>query len=93
MTDCLISCEEYLAEQNRKVIKIKQNGNCFYCTLSFELFGKQDEDAVVRDVISRMVLLNKNIFQLILFLQQVFTLFTNTVNAIGCQVLGLPWWK
>ena len=62
MTDCLMSCEEYLAEQNRKVIKIKQDGNCFYSTLSFELFGKQDEDAVVRDVISRMVLLNKNIF-------------------------------
>ena len=31
--------------------------------LLFELFGKQDEDAVVCNVISRMVLLNKNIFR------------------------------
>ena len=61
MNDWLMSCEEYLAEQNRKVMKMKQNGSCFYFTLSFELFGKQDEDAVVQNIISRMVLLNKNI--------------------------------
>ena len=38
---------EYLAAQNRRVIKIEQDGNCFYSALSFQLFGTKDEDLAV----------------------------------------------
>ena len=65
-------CDQYLAEQNRKIIKIKRDGNCFYSSLSFQLFGTQNEDNSVRNVTSRMVLLNKNIFS---------TYFIPTTNA------------
>ena len=45
------------------MIKIKQDGNCFYSALSFQLFGTEDEDLAVRNVVYRMVLLNKRIFK------------------------------
>ena len=54
---------EYLAAQERRVIKIKQDGNCFYSALSVQLFGTQDENLAVRNVVYRMVLLNKSIFK------------------------------
>ena len=38
---------DYLAAQNRRVIKIKQEGNCFYSALSFQLFGTEDEHLAV----------------------------------------------
>ena len=44
-------CDKYLPGQKRRVIKIKQVGNCFYSALSFQLFGSQDEDIAVRNVI------------------------------------------
>ena len=49
-------------ELNRKVIKIKKDGNCFYSALSYELFGTQNEKNEVRHVVSRMVKLNKQVF-------------------------------
>ena len=45
------------------MIKIKQDGNCFYSALSFQLFGTQDEDLAVRNVAYTMVLLNKRILK------------------------------
>ena len=60
---CPLTINEYLAAQQRSVIKIKQDGNCFYSALSFQLFGTQDEDIAVRNVVHRMVLLNKNTFK------------------------------
>ena len=41
---CPPTINEYLAAQERRVIKIKQDGNCFYSALSVQLFGTQDED-------------------------------------------------
>ena len=42
---------------------IKQDGNCFNSALSFQLFGTQNEDTAVRNVVHRMILLNKDIFK------------------------------
>ena len=63
MDDVGLSCDEYLAKQNRKVIKIKRDGNCFYSSLSYQLFGTQDEDDTIRFVVSNMVSRNKETFQ------------------------------
>ena len=44
------------------MIKIKQDDNCFYSTLSFQLLGTEaDDDLAVQNVVYRMVLLNKRI--------------------------------
>ena len=48
MDNIVMSCDEYFARQNRKVIKIKRDGNCFYSSLSHQLFGTQDEDDTIR---------------------------------------------
>ena len=56
-------CNEYLTRQKRRVIKIKQDGNCFYSAISFQLFGTQDQDIAVRNVIYRTITLNKNAFK------------------------------
>ena len=48
---CLPTINDYLAAQKRQVIKIKQDGNCFYAALSFQLFGTQDKDLAVRNVV------------------------------------------
>ena len=45
------------------MINIKQDGNCFYSALLVQLFGTQDEDLVVQNVVYRMVLLNKSILK------------------------------
>ena len=58
----VLSCDEYFASQNRKVIKIKRDGNCFYSSLSYQLFGTQHEDDTIRFVVSKMVSRNKEIF-------------------------------
>ena len=58
----VLSCDEYFARQNRKVIKIKRDGNCFYSSLSYQLFGTQHEDDTIRFVVSKMVSRNKEIF-------------------------------
>ena len=36
---CSPTINEYLAAQERRVLKIKQDGNCFYSALSVQLFG------------------------------------------------------
>ena len=59
----LTTINDYLAVQQRKVIKIKQDGNCFYSALSIQLFGTQNKDIAVQNMVHRMVLLNKNIFK------------------------------
>ena len=61
--ECPSTINDYLAAQRRQVIKIKQDGNCFYSVLSFQLFGTQDEDKAVRNVVYRMVLMNKSTFK------------------------------
>ena len=53
----------YLTRQSRKVAKTKHDGNCFYLSLSFLLFGTQNEDAEVCHVVARMVAKNKSIFR------------------------------
>jgi len=44
-------------------VNIKRDGNCFYSSLSFLLFGKEEEHDEVRHVVSRMVAKNKNTFR------------------------------
>ena len=61
--ECPSTINDYLAAQRRQVIKIKQDGNCFYSVLSFQLLGTQDEDIAVRNVVYRMVLMNKSTFK------------------------------
>jgi len=56
-------CDEILPGQKRKVVKVKQDGNCFYSALSFQLFGTQNEHGSVRLVINRIIFRNKNIFR------------------------------
>ena len=63
----MLSCDAYLTRQSCKVIKIKQDGNCFYASLSFQLFGTQDEDFEVRHVVTSMVKKTKVFSDLILF--------------------------
>ena len=41
---------------------MKADGNCFYRSISYELFGTQEEDYIIRSVITRMENLNKNVF-------------------------------
>ncbi|XP_065897260.1 uncharacterized protein [Dysidea avara] len=61
--ELMLSCDAYLTRQSRKVIKIKRDGNCFYASLSFQLFGTQDEDFEVRHVVTSMVKKNQSIFR------------------------------
>jgi len=44
-------CDDILPGQKWKVFKMKQDGNCFYSALSFQLFGTQNEHGSVRLVI------------------------------------------
>ena len=56
-------CNDYLSGQKRRVVNIKQDGNCFYSALSFQLLGTQNEDIAVRNVIHRTITLNKTTFK------------------------------
>lgn len=56
-------CNDYLSGQKQRVVNIKQDVNCFYSALSFQLFGTQDEDITVRNVIHRTITLNKITFK------------------------------
>ena len=37
----------------RKIIPMKADGNCFYCALSYQLFGTQEECDIVHSVVYR----------------------------------------
>ena len=41
---------------------MKGDGNCFYRAISYQLFGTQEEDYLVRSIISQVENLNKTIF-------------------------------
>ena len=41
---------------------MKADGNCFYRSASYELFGTQEEGYTIHNVITRMENLNKNVF-------------------------------
>ena len=56
-------CDEFLPGQKRRVIKMKKDGNCFYSTLSFQLFGTQSEHGSVRHLTNRTVSRNKSVFK------------------------------
>ena len=43
-------------------MNIKQDGNCFFSAISFQLLGMQDEDIAVRNVIHKTITLNKITF-------------------------------
>ena len=53
---------KFLSDQNRKLVVVRSDGNCFYSALSVQLFGTPDKDGEVRNVVSRMILLNKSDF-------------------------------
>ena len=46
----------------RKIISMKPDGNCFYRTLSYQLFGTQEEYNIVHGVVYRTEMYNKPIF-------------------------------
>ena len=46
----------------RKIISMKPDGNCFYCALSYQLFGTQEEYDIVHGVVYRTEMYNKPIF-------------------------------
>ena len=45
-----------------KIVHVKADGNCFYKSISYELFGTQEEDYTVRSVITRMEKLKQKCF-------------------------------
>ena len=51
-----------MANNGRKIVHMKPDGNCFYRSISYQLFGTQEEDCTVRSVITRMENLNKKVF-------------------------------
>lgn len=62
---CINIIQIFLYSQRRRVsstmIKIKQDGICFYSALSFQLIGTQDNDIDLQNMVHRTVLLNKNL--------------------------------
>ena len=46
----------------RKIISMKPDGNCFYRTLSYQLFGTQEEYNIVHGVVYHTEMYNKPIF-------------------------------
>ena len=54
--------QSFLAKTDRKAVKMKPDGNCFYRAISYELFGTEEEDSTIRSVISRTERLNKDVF-------------------------------
>ena len=54
--------KDVLELSGRKEVTMKGDGNCFYRAISYQLFGTQKEDYLVRSVISQAENLNKTIF-------------------------------
>ena len=54
--------QSFLAKTDRKAVKMKPDGNCFYRAISYELFGTEEEDSTIRSVILRTERLNKDVF-------------------------------
>ncbi|XP_065893597.1 uncharacterized protein [Dysidea avara] len=54
--------DKFLSKVNRRVVAMQPGGNCYYRTISYQLFGIQEQHHTVRGVISKMVNLNKHIF-------------------------------
>lgn len=61
--DILTPLQEFLAESGRKVREIKGDGNCFFRSLSFILFGNEEEHVNVRTLLVRFENLNSEIFK------------------------------
>ena len=71
------------------MIKINQDDNYFYSTLSFQLLGTEaDDELAIQNVVYRMVLLNKRILSHTLCQQQKYRPLKNDVNTIGTWHLG-----
>ena len=48
------SIESFLANNGRKTVHMKLDGNCFYKSISYQTLGTQQEDCTGHSVITRM---------------------------------------
>ena len=48
------SIESFLANNGRKIVHMKLDGNCFYKSISYQTLGTQQEDCTIHSVITRM---------------------------------------
>ena len=53
------SMECLFANNGRKTVHKKLDGNCFYRSISYQLLGTQEEDCTVHSVITRMEIIQK----------------------------------
>ena len=67
---------------------MKADGNCFYRSISYELFGTQDEDYAIHSVLITTENLNKSIFSSFL----IPGVYKNTIEEHICHVSAEVTW-